>query len=290
MKKLFICVFITLFVLSCSTENKEATLSIGITDAPVSSAESVEVTFTKIEIAKEGAEEGGWETYFEGSQAVDLLEFQNGNVFDFPDKNFDTGSYGQVRLFLSSEAGDNTITIDSVKSNLEYNAGVANTGFKLVGGFTIEEGVTTELTIDFDVRKSIVVKGGNNNPTYNLKPTVKLVQTNTTGNIKLANATADEVYFLYLSTTDVTGEEAATNDGETIPYFNAVISAIGTTEDGAGVVTFAFVPFETYKVYKGSYDTDGVAQALEQVNISENNTETVSISDSDASTVNFTIQ
>lgn len=289
MKKALI-LLISIVLFACNAEQKEATLVIGITDAPITSAESVVVTFTKIEIAKEDAADSEWETYFEGEQDVDLLDFQNGNVFDFPDKVLDAGDYGQVRLFLSSTEGDNTITIDSTTYNLAYNSGVANNGLKLVGGFTLEEGVTTELTIDFDARKSIVVKGGKN-PSYNLKPTIKLIQTNTAGNIKISNATADETYYLYLSTTDVTDQEDTLNeDDEAVPYFGAKTSAIGVTEDDSTTVTFAFVPFETYKVYVGSYDVDGNAQPLELLNISDNDTETVSISESDDSTVNFTFE
>ena len=68
-----------------------------------------------------------------------------------------------------------------------------------VGGFTLADGVDTSLTIDFDVRKSIVVKGGSKNPTYNLKPTIKLIQTNLTGNILISNAEINTTYYIYNS-------------------------------------------------------------------------------------------
>lgn len=293
LKKMTILLIITALI-ACDNLGQQGTtsnLTIGITDAPIDSADEVNVTFTKIEIAMGEDDDAEWLTYFEGTQSINLLDFQNGDVFNFPEVELELGDYGQIRLFLSADEGDNTIVIDGETHNLAYNSGVANTGLKLVGGFSLEDGVDTSLTIDFDARKSIVVKGGPNNPTYNLKPTIKLIQENTTGNILISNAEADTTYYIYDSETDVTGEESVTDENDdVVPYNNAVLSAISYTEGEDIVVKLAYVPFGTYKVYKSSYDESDVAQALVQVLIVENDTDTVSITAEDESEVSFTFE
>ncbi len=286
-----VCIFFLILFMGCNntgTDNATTKLTIGVTDAPIDTAEEVNITFTKIEIASGTEDSEGWITYFEGSQSINLLDFQNGSIFNFPRTELVLGEYGQIRIFLGSETDDNTIVIDSVTHELVYNSGVANNGLKLVGGFTLEDGVDTSLTIDFDVRKSIVVKGGIINPTYNLKPTIKLIQESLTGNILISNAESGTTYYLYGSEESVTGEELTTNEnGDLVPYLNAVLSAISFTETELNYVKLAFVPFGTYKIYKGTY-TDGVADPLVQINIVGNDTETVSISSADESEVNYT--
>lgn len=296
LKKFLVLLLITaLFACDNLGENNEnqgsSNLTVGITDAPIDSADEVNVTFTKIEIAKGEDDDAEWITYFEGSQSINLLDFQNGAIFNFPQVELELGEYGQIRLFLSAEDGDNTIVIDEETHNLEYNAGVANTGLKLVGGFSLVNGVDTTLTIDFDARKSIVVKGGQNNPSYNLKPTIKLIQEDLTGNIIISNAEADTTYYIYDSETDVTDEESATDeDEETVPYLNATLSAMSYTEGEDTIVKFAYVPFGTYKVYKSSYNEEDEAQPLTQVLIAENETDTVTISSEDETEVTFTFE
>lgn len=301
LKKILLLLLITV-LFACDNQGDElnnndgeqdstANLIVGITDAPIDSAEEVNVTFTKIEIAQGEDDDAEWITYFEGSQSLNLLDFQNGEVFSFPQVELGLGDYGQIRLFLSAEDGDNTIVIDGETHNLSYNAGVTNTGLKLVGGFSLVEGVDTALTIDFDARKSIVVTGNPSNPSYNLKPTIKLIQEDLTGNIVISNAEADTTYYIYDSETDVTEEELTTNENdETIPYLNATLSALSYTEGEETIVKFAYVPFGTYKVYKSSYNEDDVAQPLTQVLVVENDTETVTISAEDEAEVTFTFE
>jgi len=275
-----ITALLTVFLVACdssSTSSGDAlitksSLSIGITDAPIDDAKAVNITITKIEISS-STEDEGWEVYYEESEAepaetIDLLEFSKGNVFKFDSKDFDSGEYGQIRLYLSETAEDNTITLlDDTVHNLDINSGIQNNGVKLVSGFAIKEGVETELTIDFDVRKSIVVKKPNANPpTYSLKPTIKLISNDVSGSIIFTEPavgnvgmTAGNVFFLYVAGADISGElteyEVANSEAE-VAYENAQSSAIAFVgEDDSGIVKiiFPFLDYGSYDLYKQEF-------------------------------------
>ncbi|GEM_PF-3382488 len=249
-----------------------ATLVLGITDAPIDDAKSVVITVTSIEISKDGE---GWEEYFnannedEEEKKIDLLEYSKGKVFLFDGQEFNAGEYGQIRLYLSEAPEKNTITLlDDTIHNLDINSGIRNNGVKLVSGFEIKEGVTTSLTIDFDVRKSIVVKNPNRTPPiYSLKPTLKLITNDLSGNIIVTEDiidVKDVVYYLYPAgwtsdeiESELTEEEASLEEG-LVAFEGSVSSAISfiDTEDNNLIkVIFPFIPYGTYDLYE--MDTDG---------------------------------
>lgn len=264
MKKGFVLLLISLSLLvlggcfgsdkdSDKTTSTTGTLKISITDAPIDNAEAVNIIFTKIQI-KKGSDTGdsGWITYFESTtgKALDLLQFRNGTVSPFDSKVLEAGDYGQIRIFLAT-TGNSITTSGGAVSPLEYNSGVANNGLKLVGGFSIKAGVETKLTIDFDVRKSIVVKNGKKDGYY-LKPTARLISNDVSGAITVNASTTGAVYYLYNGGFNVTSESAIviTNEDtttESAMFFNAVSSSIssGTTP----TAVFAFIPFGTYDIY-----------------------------------------
>jgi len=269
-----ITLLLTLFLVACgnsasSVPTTKSTLSIGITDAPIDEAKAVNITIIKIEIST-STEDAGWEVYYEETEAepaetIDLLEFSKGKVFKFDSKDFDPGEYGQIRLYLSTTAEDNSITLlDDTLHNLDINSGIQNNGLKLVSGFTVKEGVSTELTIDFDVRKSIVVKNPNANPPlYSLKPTIKLITNDVSGSIIFTEPavgnvgmTAGDVFFLYEAGADISAElteYAVTEAGTGTAYENAKSSAIAfidTNDNNTVKIIFPFMAFASYDLYK----------------------------------------
>jgi hypothetical protein len=272
-----------------------ANLTLSITDAPIDDAVSVKVTFNRIEI-KEGAcgveaecdatgDACGYTEYFaaddeQGPVTINLLDFQNGSSFFFDTVPVATGEYCQVRIYLSDATGDNTITLTGTTEeiDLEINAAIHNNGLKLVSGFEIIDDEPTSLTIDFDVRTSIVVKGGKN-PRYGLKPTLRIIQTSDSGNITLDDnvvTEVDEVYYLYTQGYDITDQALTTfiddqgtlddtsdDTEELMPYLDAVSSSISAEVDDAITAVFSFVPFGIYDIYK--YDEDSTTDGLSMV-------------------------
>jgi hypothetical protein len=59
----------------------------------------------------------------------------------------------------------------------------AKTGLKLGPQFTVTEGSTYEMVVDFDVNRSIVIMGPPNNPRYKLKPHLRVMTMALTGSI-----------------------------------------------------------------------------------------------------------
>jgi len=268
-----IAVLSAIFLVGCDDSTSEtigvdrSTLTIGITDAPIDDAKEVNITITKIEISKDTSGDDGWEVYYqetdeEPAEKINLLDFSEGEVFKFDSKEFDSGQYGQIRLFLGEEPTDNTIVLlDDTEHNLDINAGIRNNGLKLNSGFEIKEGVGVELTIDFDVRKSIVVKNPNATPpVYSLKPTIKLITNDVSGNITFTDTavamTAGDVFFLYEADfneidSELTEFTADPDKGE-IAYENSESSAIAfiDTADNTLKIVFSFMEYDSYSLYK----------------------------------------
>jgi hypothetical protein len=155
---------------------------------------AVYITISKIEAHVAGedeATEGEW---------IVLRDWSNENESDLPvfdlmilqdvsdllvDGSFDAGKYTQLRLFVTkasilveteeikedSKLIEVTAEVPSDAIDVEIPS-VYQTGLKLIHPFEINDGETTELTIDFDAEKSIVKTG---NGEYKLQPVVKIV-------------------------------------------------------------------------------------------------------------------
>ncbi len=248
--------------IGCNKDSDDMTnLTIGVTDATIEDAEHVIVTFTKIELQKEGDEEN-WITYYENSTgtAIDLLEFRNGNAALFDTKSLPEGKYDQIRVYLSEKEGANTITLkgDTTPIKLNLTQSIKNTGFKIVSGFEIFSGIENKLTIDFDVRKSIVVKSVGKNEKYVLKPAVRVVSNIISGKIEVNSATAGGIYYLYEAGYNTASESAITIEvvdelgnitQEPVPFYNAVSSDVAEDESGSIKAVFSYIPFGLYDVY-----------------------------------------
>lgn len=163
------------------------TLGVYMTDAPACGFDNVYVTVDKVRAHKsEGAEEGaeGWvDIPVElDNPKVDLLTLTNGLLAKLGDVELPTGTYNQLRLVLKPNNGTDPLANSVVPSGSNETALVTpsamQSGIKLNGSFTVEEGATTELALDFDACKSIVKRG---NGSYGLKPVVTMVATTTGG-------------------------------------------------------------------------------------------------------------
>lgn len=167
------------------SDSRTGVLKLGITDAPVDGAEAVVVQFTGVELKpKEGAP---FSIDFSSNGApaprtVDLLTLQGGQRAMLLDgATVPAGEYEWMRLKV---APDTTATLSYVKMagqqcEMRIPSG-AETGLKLVRGFTVGVGTTTDMTIDFDVRKSLVAPPGQRSSLetctqgYLLKPVLRV--------------------------------------------------------------------------------------------------------------------
>ena len=78
------------------------------------------------------------------------------------------GHYNEVRLLLGEGS---TITVDGVIEPLTVPSGMSS-GYKIKGDFTVPEGGTVVILLDFDAARSIHQTG---NGRWMLRPTVKLM-------------------------------------------------------------------------------------------------------------------
>jgi hypothetical protein len=176
------------------------TLMVTMHDSPVDSAEHVFVTVERVEVFRhdaEGAEVR--ETLVDVPQQHDLLALQNGVEAVLGTATFPAGDYTSIRLIvaadspedvesLPADALNNYIVIDGTAHPLIVPSG-AQTGIKMNHSFTLAEGQITVLTFDFDVRRSVTRRGQQD--LYNLRPTLRLVDTVVSGTASGTVTTAD---------------------------------------------------------------------------------------------------
>jgi hypothetical protein len=170
-------------------------LSVSITDAPISDAQSVTVFFLGVEIKPsdgpalkfnfcedpvdsmnnppvvQDTECTDSDPYVE---SIDLLKQTGGaSALLLDDVNVPAGKVNWIRLVLADPAGE--IVLSTGNFPLTVPSG-DQTGLKLNRGFEVPEDGEAQIYIDFDVRKSIVEVHSSVPPSYMLKPTLRMVE------------------------------------------------------------------------------------------------------------------
>ena len=163
-------------------------LTLGVTDAPVDSAETVVVQFDGVEIQPAAGEP--ITVGYDAPRQIDLLDQQGGQrELLLDDYALAPGDYGWMRLMVSAGADgvlDSWIGIDGAQYELEIPGGDQN-GLKLNTPFTVPDGGHVDFTVDFDLRKSVHEPRGHTGPSgdpvYMLRPSLRLVATDQVGAI-----------------------------------------------------------------------------------------------------------
>ncbi len=241
-------VFLTFFGLtSCSNSpgvdvEGNGTLRVVLMDAPtqLKAVESLDVVFEKVLVHRSSDAEpsdDGWfvvlsDTLPVESRTFDLLQLVNGVFANLGEVELEAGNYTQIRIMLESA----TLIVDGTPQNLFIPSG-AQTGIKLVGGFTIDPNVITEIAVDFDVARSLhETPPGSGN--YILRPTIRLVQTTLSGSIS-GMVTPVGIGAVLLALEPATGDTMATTlaDPATGAYVLPALLA-GTYDVRAGAVGY----------------------------------------------------
>jgi hypothetical protein len=124
---------------------------------------------------------------------------------------------------------------------------------KIVNAFDVPLTGTLTLTVDFDVRKSLIVTGGGGGQggqgsSYRMKPVLRAVVDNEAGSIKGSIPEGYAIY-AYKDETYVSTEETADPaDADSVPFSNSVTSAKAVEGDTACTwhYTLAFLEAGTY--------------------------------------------
>ena len=155
------------------------TLRVALTDAPACGFDEVNVTVERVrahQSASAGENDAGWtDIVVNPARKIDLLTLQNGILVDLGQATAPAGSYTQMRLVLVSNKSvpmSNTVKPTGGSETELDTPSAAQSGLKLINGFTIESNKTNFIVLDFDACKSIVKRG---NGTYGLKPVIQMM-------------------------------------------------------------------------------------------------------------------
>jgi len=228
------------------------TLSVGVTDAPVDSAQEVVVRFDAVEIKPAG---GPSETIeLDSPEDIHLLEQQGANSAALLDgETVDAGEYNWMRLHIDAQetTANSYITTSTGQHSLFIPSG-AETGLKLVKGFTVPANGSADFTIDFDLRQS-VHEPGQSGGDYILKPALRLVDNTEVGHIaaevdsiqNCPSGDSSEGPAIYVfEGSDVTADDVDGNDPE--PVTTAQLN--NEDNDSTFTGTAGFLTAGTYTV------------------------------------------
>lgn len=158
-----------------------STLNLGITDAPLDNAMDVVISFTGVEVKPVNG--APIDFNFTAAQQLHMLTLTGGQTATFLNgKTVPAGQYEWVRLMIDPTVGSSYL-MDSTggQHNLIIPSG-AESGLKLIQGFTMPVGGVANFTVDFVLSKSIIMPPGQS-PDYMLKPVLRLVDNAQVGTI-----------------------------------------------------------------------------------------------------------
>ena len=234
-----------------ATTTPTGIMSLSITDAPPALPEDV----TEVNIAVIGISynhNGEWIDVEDFTpQTFNLLDLDNGRSLHLGDLVLPAGDYKEIRFILAApEKGENPK--DNPDCNITFADGTSvplfvpsgsSSGFKAKGDFTITADAKIAITADFNVEKSIVVKG---NATYSLKPVIRIIVTELSGTIsgtvldftKYTGTDALVVYTYEGSMDEAAAISESTPNSDGIRFLNAVSSTDVNMSDGSYILSF----------------------------------------------------
>ncbi len=182
-KKLFsiACTLAVVLFTGCDTTGSNGNmgiLTIEMTDAPIDSADAVNVVIKRVEVNNE-KDSKGWIVINNPNKTYNLLELVNGATAVLGSATLEPGTYNQIRLVLAQDG--HSVVIDGGVYAMIVPSG-AQTGVKLNINAEIKPGIEYTILLDFDASRSVVVTGRNNPAVeYLLKPVIRATNKAITG-------------------------------------------------------------------------------------------------------------
>jgi hypothetical protein len=190
MKKLLFSIFAAALLVSGCNKTEvggPGRLSVKITDDPlnISSVKSAEVTISKIEIRKAGANEGDpfIELPLKNPVTIDIFKLRNGITEELVNLEVPQGDYDLVRLIV--DEANLTLKDPEETFNMKVPSG-EQTGIKVFINpvIHVEGGISAELLLDFDLSKSFVMRGHNAQNGFLFKPCIRATNNSIAGRIE----------------------------------------------------------------------------------------------------------
>src|SRR6266403_537600 len=237
-----------------------STLNLGLTDAPVSGVTKVWIQFTGVEVKPAGG--NPIDFTFSPEKAFDLLTLQGGTTATFLNgTTVPAGQYEWVRLMVDTNPGASYVMDSTGQHDLTIPSG-AETGLKLIQGFTIPVGGVASFTVDFVLSKSLLAPQCLS-PDYLLKPFLRLVDNTQVGTISgtfqattLSNplnthcGTRPPVIYVYtgagVTPDDIYNSPDTTDPASAAQPLTTATAALNSMNDYA--YSIAFLPSGNYTV------------------------------------------
>ena len=233
-----------------------STLNLGITDAAISGASKVWIQFTGVEVKPANGNSVSFN--FSPAKGFDLLTLSGGQTAVFLNgATIPAGHYDWVRLMVDPTPGASYIIDATGQHNLTIPSG-AETGLKLIQGFTMPQGGVANFTVDFVLNRSIIAPPGQA-PDYMLKPVLRLVDNAQVGAISgsfqpttLVNqhncGLHAPVVYVYAGSA-VVPDDIYVPDTGTPPAIQPLVTAAATLDMNSNYAySIAFLPVGTYTV------------------------------------------
>ncbi len=273
MKRIFVLAVSGLALVGCGGSDETSatgTFNLAFSDAPVDDLSRVCVAFDNITVKHSSEGEAGWGvTQFAATESSDscipdglsipedaegnplfmvinLLEYQGESALQvLSDEEITAGNYTQMRL---SVLEDGTYSDGTPYSHVVTDLGSVEgirvpSGELKLDGFTVSENATQAYTLEFDLRKSMVLNANG----YQLKPRgVRLVDNESVATIsgtvevgsQLCGGDLTHAYVYIYQETDIYGDLGSDNE----PYTTAKID-VATRSFEVG-----YVPFDIYDI------------------------------------------
>lgn len=241
---------VAVFVGCGGSEGTNGTLSLYLSDAPLSDEANVTGVFITVKGIEYHTSEGEWKTLNEFNTSINpinLLDWRNGNSIHLGDFTLPAGHYTQIRFLLDapeegSRPGANPgcyIRFDDNSTAPLFVPSGSETGYKAIGNYWVPVNGTVTMTADFDVRKSVVRSG----TTYKLKPTIRLVVNDEAGKIvgNVSNFNPNSRYIVYAYGYDdaniSTWSNTESSEANGVVFANAITST-AIAENGSYILPF----------------------------------------------------
>jgi hypothetical protein len=154
------------------------TLAVSLTDSPSCGFAAVNVTVSRVRVHQSsvaGTGDGGWtDITLNPARKINLLDLTNGALAELGQAALQAGHYTQLRLVLSGAGTANSVILVSnpgVEIPLDTPSAIQS-GIKLINQFDVAANQRTDLLLDFDACKSVVLTGNN---TYRLMPVIRVI-------------------------------------------------------------------------------------------------------------------
>jgi len=249
--KTAVTALVAVFLVSCGGGGVVHGVALAMTDAPMDTASSVNISFSQVQFT--GPSVAPFNVIITPASTIDLYQLQGGiAVTVIAGMQVQPGHYTNMRIAIASDPNtpQSNITLPDGLHNLYIPSGVSSQ-VDVPVDFTIASGGDVDLTMDFDLRKSIIQDP--NDPTkYQLIPSIRAVETVRSGSITGSVATSlitclDPVVYVYSGDVtpgdvDITG----TNPNNHQPISTALVGFNQTTSNYN--FTVGFLPPGEYTV------------------------------------------